>query len=51
MQVCMPPRSWTLLIRQDGRNIGFGFKLTRSPKVTPSVRSARGNWCVPQFIQ
>jgi len=30
-----------LLIRQDGRNIGFEFKLTRSPKVTPSMRSAR----------
>ncbi|MBT0892439.1 hypothetical protein KI811_01220 [Geobacter hydrogenophilus] len=30
-----------LLIRQDGRNIRFEFKLTRSPKVTPSMRSAR----------
>jgi len=30
-----------LLIRQDGRNIGFEFVLTRSPKVTPSMRSAR----------
>lgn len=30
-----------LLIRRDGRNIGFEFKLTRSPKVTPSMRSAR----------
>lgn len=30
-----------LLIRQNGRNIGFEFKLTRSPKVTPSMRSAR----------
>lgn len=30
-----------LLIRQDGRNTGFEFKLTRSPKVTPSMRSAR----------
>jgi len=30
-----------LLIRQQGRSIGFEFKLTRSPKVTPSMRSAR----------
>lgn len=30
-----------LLIRQDGRNIRFEFKLTRSPKVTPSMRSVR----------
>lgn len=29
-----------LLIRQNGRNIGFEFKLTRSPKVTASMRSA-----------
>jgi len=30
-----------MVIRQNGRNIGFEFKLTRSPKVTPSMRSAR----------
>lgn len=30
-----------LLIRRDGRCLGFEFKLTRSPKVTPSMRSAR----------
>jgi predicted AAA+ superfamily ATPase len=30
-----------LLIQRDGRKIGFEFKLTRSPKVTPSMRSAR----------
>lgn len=30
-----------LLIRQSGRSLGFEFKLTRSPKVTPSMRSAR----------
>jgi len=30
-----------LLIRQQGRSIGFEFKLTRSPKVTSSMRSAR----------
>ena len=29
-----------LLIRQNGRNLGFEFKLTRSPKVTASMRSA-----------
>lgn len=29
-----------LLIRQNSRSIGFEFKLTRSPKVTPSMRSA-----------
>lgn len=29
-----------LLIRQNGRNVGFEFKLTRSPKVTASMRSA-----------
>ena len=29
-----------LLIRQNGRTIGFEFKLTRSPKVTVSMRSA-----------
>ena len=29
-----------LLIRQNGRTIGFEFKLTRSPKVTASMRSA-----------
>lgn len=29
-----------LLIRKPGRNLGFEFKLTRSPKVTPSMRSA-----------
>lgn len=30
-----------LLIRQNGRNLGFEVKLTRSPMVTPSMRSAR----------
>ncbi len=30
-----------LLIRQGGRSLGFEFKLTRSPKVTASMRSAR----------
>ena len=30
-----------LLIRQNGRCLGFEFKLTRSPTVTPSMRSAR----------
>jgi len=30
-----------LLIEKHGRKIGFEFKLTRSPKVTPSMRSAR----------
>ena len=30
-----------LLLRQNGRCFGFEFKLTRSPKVTPSMRSAR----------
>lgn len=30
-----------LLIRQNGRSLGFEFKLTRSPKVTSSMRSAR----------
>jgi len=29
-----------LLVRQNGRNVGFEFKLTRSPKVTASMRSA-----------
>lgn len=29
-----------LLIRQNGRNIGFEFKLTSSPRVTASMRSA-----------
>lgn len=29
-----------LLIEQHGRKIGFEFKLTRSPRVTPSMRSA-----------
>lgn len=30
-----------LLIHQNGRRLGFEVKLTRSPKVTPSMRSAR----------
>jgi hypothetical protein len=30
-----------LLVHHDGRNLGFEFKLTASPKVTPSMRSAR----------
>lgn len=30
-----------LLIHQNGRRLGFEIKLTRSPKVTPSMRSAR----------
>jgi predicted AAA+ superfamily ATPase len=30
-----------LLIRRDGRSLGFEIKLTRSPKVTSSMRSAR----------
>ncbi len=30
-----------VLIRQNGRNLGFEFKLTSSPRVTPSMRSAR----------
>lgn len=30
-----------LLLQRNGRTIGFEFKLTRSPKVTPSMRSAR----------
>ncbi|MBU4407747.1 MAG: ATP-binding protein [Proteobacteria bacterium] len=30
-----------LLIRRDGRSFGFEIKLTRSPKVTPSMLSAR----------
>lgn len=30
-----------LLIRQGGRTLGFEFKLTASPRVTPSMRSAR----------
>lgn len=29
-----------LLIHQNGRSIGFEIKLTRSPKITPSMRSA-----------
>lgn len=29
-----------LMIQRDGRRIGFEIKLTRSPKVTPSMRSA-----------
>jgi predicted AAA+ superfamily ATPase len=29
-----------LLVRRNGRSLGFEFKLTRSPKVTPSMRSA-----------
>jgi predicted AAA+ superfamily ATPase len=29
-----------LLIHHDNRRLGFEFKLTRSPKVTPSMRSA-----------
>jgi predicted AAA+ superfamily ATPase len=29
-----------LLIQQDGRRLGFEIKLTNSPKVTPSMRSA-----------
>lgn len=29
-----------LLIHQNGRSIGFEVKLTRSPKITPSMRSA-----------
>jgi len=29
-----------LLIQRDGRRLGFEFKLTRSPKVTSSMRSA-----------
>ena len=29
-----------LLIQQDDRRLGFEIKLTRSPKVTPSMRSA-----------
>ncbi|MBI5485529.1 MAG: ATP-binding protein [Deltaproteobacteria bacterium] len=29
-----------LLIQQDGRRLGFEIKLTSSPKVTPSMRSA-----------
>lgn len=29
-----------LLVHKDGRRIGFEIKLTRSPKVTPSMRSA-----------
>lgn len=29
-----------LLIQRDGRRLGFEIKLTRSPKVTPSMRSA-----------
>ncbi|MEI7816628.1 MAG: ATP-binding protein [Desulfuromonadales bacterium] len=30
-----------LLIHKNGRRLGFEVKLTRSPKVTPSMRSAR----------
>lgn len=30
-----------LLIIRNGRRLGFEFKLTRSPKVTPSMRSSR----------
>lgn len=30
-----------LLIHRDGRRLGFEIKLTRSPKVTPSMRSAQ----------
>ena len=30
-----------LLILRDGRRLGFEFKLTRSPRVTPSMRSSR----------
>jgi predicted AAA+ superfamily ATPase len=30
-----------LLILRDGRCLGFEIKLTRSPKVTPAMRSAR----------
>ena len=30
-----------LLIQHNGRKLGFEFKLTASPKVTPSMRSAR----------
>lgn len=30
-----------LMIQQDGRRLGFEIKLTRSPKVTPSMHSAR----------
>lgn len=30
-----------LLIHQNGRRLGFEIKLTRSPKVTPSMRSAQ----------
>lgn len=30
-----------LLVLRDGRRLGFEVKLTRSPKVTPSMRSAR----------
>jgi predicted AAA+ superfamily ATPase len=30
-----------LLIYQNGRRLGFEIKLTRSPKVTPAMRSAR----------
>ena len=30
-----------LLIQRNGRRLGFEFKLTRSPKVTPSMRSSR----------
>jgi hypothetical protein len=37
-----------LLIRQNGRNIGFEFKLTRSPKVTASMRSACEVWELDQ---
>jgi hypothetical protein len=29
-----------LLIQRNGRRLGFEFKLTRSPKVTPSMRSS-----------
>jgi predicted AAA+ superfamily ATPase len=30
-----------LMIQRDGRRMGFEIKLTRSPRVTPSMRSAR----------
>jgi hypothetical protein len=30
-----------LLLRQNGRNLGFEFKLTRAPKVTSSMRSSQ----------
>ena len=30
-----------LLIHRNGRRLGFEIKLTRSPRVTPSMRSSR----------